>query len=199
MRQAYDPARPRRRSIRLPLYDYAAPGWYFVTLCAQHRACLFGEVAGETVRLSTAGRIVQAAWDDLPSHYPRVVLDAFVVMPNHLHGIVGITEGEADPDSATRPDGVGAIHELPLLARDKTPRHIQRRRMLLPMVVGRLKTTTAKEINRLCGTPGEKVWQRNYWERVLRDERELTLARDYIVTNPLRWHLDRLHPNQRPW
>lgn len=71
--------------------------------------------------------------------------------------------------------------------------------MLLPKAIGRLKMTTAKEINQMRGTPGTKVWQRNYWERVLRDERELGLARDYIRQNPLRWHLDRLHPDQRPW
>lgn len=214
---AYDPARHRRRSIRLPSYDYAAPGWYFVTICVQHRACLFGEVAGETVRLSPAGRIVQAAWDDLPNHYPNLVLDAFVVMPNHVHGILGLTAGAAEPDGATGtdgvtgpdgangPDGVGA----PLVGARPEAELSRHRAGTRPAptlgdIVGAFKSRTTNAYIRGIRTQDwppfdRRLWQRNYWERVLRNERELTLARDYVVTNPLRWHLDRLHPDRRPW
>ena len=113
----YDPKRHRRRSIRLPGYDYTTPGAYFITLCAHRRACLFGEVAGGRVRLNALGRAVLARWKALPRH-ARVRLDAFVIMPNHVHGILilpdvrrddGIPVRRGDPDrgDSGRRDGPG--------------------------------------------------------------------------------------------
>ena len=180
----YDPARqslPRtpmrgRRSIRLRHHDYASPGAYFVTVCVQHRACLLGDVLGETVRLSEAGRIVQAAWDDLPEHYPHVALDAFVVMPNHIHGILCILDGGNATDG-DGPDRRGLINQTPTWILMNT------RGDSLGKIVRRFKAQATRHI-RLGGSPAF-AWQRTYWERVLRDQRELDCARRYIRDNPL--------------
>ena len=117
------------------------------------------------MRLSPAGGIVGAFWKDLPSRYPNVELDAFVVMPNHVHGIIMIF--------------VGAIHELPLC------QQTSRRRMLLPKIIGYIKMNTAKQINQLRNAHGVPVWQRNYYEHVIRNEESLNIIRQYIAENPV--------------
>jgi len=177
------PSRGHRRSLRVPGYDYSQPGAYFVTICTHGKDALLGKVVDGTVHLSEAGQIVQACWEELPTRYPEMVLDAFVVMPNHLHGIVVIAVEVAQSQAPA----VGAIHELPL------PQHVQRRRMLLPRAVGYFKRNAAKRIKQLRGTPGVPVWQRNYYERVIRNERELAAVREYIALNPLQWELDPEH------
>ncbi len=188
----YDTAHHRRRSIRLPGYDYSQPGAYFVTLCVQHRLCLFGEVEDGLMVLSESGRIVQSVWDDLPRHYPNIRLDAFVVMPNHIHGIISIVDTSA-PD-ANR-------HRRGLINQTPTPddRWISMRTEGDPLgkIVRAFKARGTRRI-RLNGCP-EFAWQRNYFERVLRNEHELDLARQYIRDNPLRWHLDRMHPTHQSW
>ncbi len=117
----------------------------------------------------------------------EVVLDAFVVMPNHVHGIIGIIGGGTTPA-----DGVGAHGRAPLRGgiAFRPPKS-------LGALVAGFKCAVTTRINRHRGTPGAKVWQRGYYERVLRDERELGIARRYIADNPLRWPLDRLHPDRR--
>ncbi|MBM3189988.1 MAG: hypothetical protein FJZ90_14855 [Chloroflexi bacterium] len=101
MTMRYDPDRHHRRSIRLRGYDYASAGAYFVTICAQGRMCLFGEIAGREMALNGAGEMVRRLWDELPTRYPGVTLDAFVLMPNHLHGILVIM-GTASTGSDSR-------------------------------------------------------------------------------------------------
>lgn len=197
---SYDPTRHHRRSVRLRHYDYAQPGAYFVTICTHHRACLLGAVAAEAVRLSAAGRIVQAAWNDLPRHYPHVALDAFVVMPNHLHGIIQIIDL-----AVTDAHAVGADPRVRPVARHAAiPNQGAHAGAPLPRIVQWWKTMTTNAYIRGVRVQGwprfdGRLWQRNYWERVLRDERELGLARDYILQNPLRWHLDRMPPARRAW
>jgi len=184
----HDPDRHNRRSIRLQGHDYSQAGVYFITICTQDRACLFGDVVNGDMRLNDAGRIVQAVWYGLPNHHSGIGLDAFVVMPNHVHGVVVI--GTAF---------VGAIHESPLqkqpLPTQSGPAHIaDRRRMLLSKIIGRFKMVSAKQINVLRETPGIPVWQRNYYEHVIRNEDYLNHIRQYILDNPLRWDLDRENP-----
>jgi Transposase and inactivated derivatives len=131
------------------------------------------------------GAIVQSCWDEISRHFLRVRLDAFVLMPNHIHSIIVIS------------DRVGAIHELPLqkLSQQRDERlRIFRRRMLVPKVVGHIKMNTAKRINASRGTPGIPLWQRNYYEHIIRNENELHRIREYIQTNPLRWEFDRENP-----
>ena len=103
----YDPNRHHRRSIRLKGYDYSQAGAYFITICTQDRACLFGKVVNGEMQLNDAGRMVLAEWNMLPERFPHVVLDAFVVMPNHVHGIVVITNPATDDTATTAPTIVG--------------------------------------------------------------------------------------------
>ena len=168
--------RHQRRSIRLPDYDYSQPGAYFVTLCAHERETLFGDVVDDVMRLNDYGEIVVAVWDDLPGHYSHVELDAFVIMPNHVHGIIVIAD-----------NAVGARHASPLQSRPT-----------LGIIVGSYKSAVTKRINELRHTPGVSVWQRNYYEHVVRSEHELNTIRAYIQNNPLRWALDHDNPINAP-
>ncbi len=168
-----------RRSIRLPEYDYTQPGAYFVTLVTRQREPLFGVVAEGDVRLTAAGEAVWEVWKSLPGRYPQIELDTAVVMPNHFHGILWINES------------VGAIHELPL---PPDERRSSRRKMLLPLVIGYFKMNSAKRINQILGSQGAPIWQRNYYEHIIRDKRELSRIRQYICANPLQWELDSENP-----
>jgi len=123
---------------------------------------------------NAAGRIVWELWRSLPGRYPGIALDEAVVMPDHFHGIVVIEETP-----------VAVIHELP--QREEGSDRVLRRRMLLPMVIGYFKMNSAKRINLLLGRPGVPVWQRNYYERIIRDERAFARIRAYIRSNPENW------------
>lgn len=151
-----------RQSLRLKNYGYHNAGSYFVTICAQQRACIFGEIINGNVLLTEAGALAQRVWTELPTHYPNVKLDEFVVMPNHMHGIVTLK------NPATS----------------------------LSEIVRAFKTFSARHINILRGTQGMPVWQRNYFERVIRDENELLLVREYIRNNPMQWALDEENPER---
>jgi putative transposase len=177
----FDPDKYHRRSVRLQGYDYSQPGAYFVTICTHGQECIFGYVIDDLMELSPYGEMVWQTWRGLPERFERVELDQFVVMPNHVHGIVVITPPNVGAIQ------VGVIHELPL--------QTQRRRMLLPRVVGYFKMNASKAINELRGTPGTPVWQRNYYEHIVRNERELRAIREYILDNPLNWQLDRENPH----
>ncbi|MSQ26590.1 MAG: transposase [Dehalococcoidia bacterium] len=178
----FDPERHHRRSVRLRNYDYRQAGAYFVTIVAKDRECLFGEVVEESIFLSVADRMVAAIWDGLPAHYPQVELDAFVVMPNHIHGIVVIT----NTDVNTVPN-VGAGLK-PALAPNARP--------ALPGIVRALKTFSARRINAARNAPGTAVWQRGYHERISRDEPELDRIRRYIEGNPAQWETDEENPQR---
>jgi len=186
----YNPQIHHRRSIRLQDYDYSSEGAYFVTICARHRECLFGEIQNEQMILNEYGKIVEQCWLDLPNHYHNIVLDAYIIMPNHFHGIIFIT------DNVDNVDNVRAIHELhlhelplhelPLQSSQQSSQ--QRRKMLLPKIIGRFKMNAAKQINQIRNTPGIPVWQRNYYEHIIRNEESLNNIRNYIVNNPSKWY-----------
>ncbi len=199
MNGLYDPRKHDRRSIRLKGYDYSRAGAYFITIVVKRRECLFGEIADGQMQLNEFGHIVESVWDQLPARYPGIELDSFGVMPNHVHGVVVIT---ADAVGA---NPVGAIHELPLpesLLRESPPRDThdpaQRRKMLLPKIVGYFKMNAAKQINLARQTPGLPLWHRNYYEHIIRNEADLKRIRDYIQANPARWAGDQLHPGAPP-
>jgi len=180
---SYDPERHHRRSIRLKGYDYTRPGAYFVTISTYQRECLFGKLVDGEMRLNAYGEIVRDEWFKTAQIRPNVLLtaDEFVVMPNHIHGIIWIVD-----DLETRP--VGATRRV-------APTATQRPRGPEPgsiaAIVGSFKSAVAKRINRMRQTRGAAVWQRNYYEHIIRNERALRAIRRYILENPLRWHLDR--------
>lgn len=216
----YDPDIHHRRSIRLREYDYSSTGAYFVTICTQGRECLFGQVLDGTLHLNDAGRMVSEWWLKLPGKFPGVALNEYMIMPNHFHGIVMINDAETvGADPRVRPDvadpcvctyygkDVGADpcvcpdYDMP----ENAGGHVGPEKMgghtgpPLQRVVQWFKTMTTNAY--ICGVNEHgwppfagRLWQRNYYERVIRDERELAAARKYIVENPLKWHLDREHP-----
>jgi len=173
--QTSKPTRQNRRSIRLRGYDYSQAGAYFVTVCAQDRLCLFGGIADGEMRLNDAGRTVQTVWDALPDHYPQVEMDVCVIMPNHVHGIIILAVGAGFKPAPTKP--------APAM------------RHGLPEIVRAFKTFSARRINEMRGMPGGKIWQRNYYEHIIRNDDELNRIREYIANNPAQWEMDRENPN----
>ncbi len=170
----------RRRPVRLRGYDYTQPGAYFVTICVNRHRCIFGEVRDDAVSLNESGQIVWECWNDLARHYPHVETDAFVVMPNHVHGIVMLTR-----------TNVGAgLRPAP------TRSHLELSRHGLPEIVRALKSFSARGVNQLRATPGARVWQRGYHERVVRNNEELNRIRQYISENPARWSDDEYRPSR---
>ncbi len=191
---ASTPKPHNRRSIRLQGYDYSQPGAYFVTLCVQDHHCLFGHIEDSVMVHNAIGTIVTDAWEWLARQYDHVDLDAFVIMPNHMHGIIVLSEL-----------GRGGSRTAPtIIHRKNTPdgkiTHPQRKP--LGRLIGSCKTISTKRINMFRQTPGTSVWQRNYWEHVIRNGRTLDAARQYITQNPLHWELDRCNTNPKhadPW
>jgi putative transposase len=166
-----------RNSIRLRAHDYTSSGAYFVTVCAAQKQHLFGDILEGEMALNDLGRIVLECWNALPEHFPNVALDEFVVMPNHVHGIVLI---ERPP--------VGARHASPLHATEKPKNGVPAGS--LGAIVGSFKSAVTKRVNESRGPPGVPVWQRNYHERIIRSDRELEDTRRYVTNNPLAWALD---------
>ena len=207
---SYDPELHKRRSIRLPKYDYSLPGVYFVTICTQNRKCLFGDIADGIMRPNDAGRTAQRCWDDIPNHFPHVALDMVVIMPNHVHGILMITEpppvgvdvgagavGDAGAGAGAGA-AVGAKNFSPLqppLQPPQPPRqHLPRPRgtsKTIGSIVRGFKIGVTKWMRE--NTAVHDVWQRNFWEHVVRDEPELSRIREYVQNNPVRWEMDRLY------
>jgi len=165
----------RRRSIRLKGYDYACRGAYFVTACAHGKECIFD--------LPELRDAVEEAWRQIPVHFPNARPDESVVMPNHVHGIVWIVGANTV---------VGAQHAAPL----PEPHTLAVKPGSLGAIVRSFKAAAAKRVNEIRGTPGAAVWQRNYYERVIRNEDELGSIREYIHVNPLKWELDRENPRR---
>jgi putative transposase len=166
--------RPVRRSIRIPQADYSHPGAYFITLCAFNKRCLFGTVENAAVRLNPIGEIARACWIEIPHHFPNVTSDTFVVMPNHMHGILVIKER--------------ARHAVPL----RPPIESFRRPVhgSVPTIVRSYKSAVTRLVRKSLKNESFEVWQSNYFERVLRDGSEFSKATRYILENPMMWRLE---------
>ena len=165
-----------RRSIRLKGYDYSQSGAYFVTVCTQNRECLFGEiVAGEMV-LNEFGKIVADEWIKTGEIRDEIELDAWVVMPNHFHGIVIIRRGD-------RPVAPTPVAPTPAPLSGPRPKSIG-------SLMSGFKSAVTKRINEIRKTPGISVWQRNYYEHIIRNEKSLENIRNYIIHNPAQWEED---------
>ena len=167
--------RLHRRSTRLPGYDYAQPGAYFVTMVTAGRQCLFGEIIGQEMQLNLLGQIVQDEWQRTPQIRREIELGAFIVMPNHFHGIVVISA-----DAAMAASAVGATGRSPLRPRGPSTRS-------LGALIAGFKSSVTKQINIARGTPSTPVWQRNYYEHVIRDDKDWEIIHRYIHSNPLTW------------
>lgn len=170
----YNPDKRRRRSIRLKDYDYSQAGAYFVTICTYNKECVFGDIKDGKIELSEIGKVASKYWVEIPEHFSCVQLDEFVVMPNHIHGIVII-------------NSVGVQNFEPLQHKYQ---HI------IPKSIGSIIRTYKSAVSHWCKTNGyvHFRWQRNYYEHVIRNANDLYEIREYIVNNPLKWDLDTENP-----
>jgi putative transposase len=187
----------RRRSIRLEAYDYSHPGGYFVTICTRNRECLLGEILGGQMVLSEYGEIAKKEWLRSEEIRREIKLDEFVVMPNHIHGIIIFTNVGATGGSPTQS---GATGEPPTQARatDRSPLQLSKqhgplKRSLGSLVAGYKFATTKRSIQIGRGIT-TSIWQRNYYEHVIRNETDLEEIREYIENNPAKWLEDKNHP-----
>ncbi len=197
----YDPDKHHRRSIRLPEWDYRQAGAYFVTLVIHGRETLLGQVVDGEMVLSPFGRVAATMWQRLQSHFPRVRLDEFVVMPNHLHGIVWLVSNGERRDEAslatpwqTEDSSFGERGGQDMTTMGM-PHPYKLESGSLGAIVGNFKSVTARRINRMRHTPSAPVWQRNYYERIIRNERELNAIRQYVLNNPTTWDEDSENPH----
>ena len=181
---SYDPQKHHRRSIRLKGYDYTQSGMYFITICTHHRECLFGQIVGPandtpfqkpTMMLNPYGEITRTEWLKTPSLRPSVQLGEWIIMPNHLHGILIITT----PTTKALPDN---------------PPKWQSPSQTIGAIVRGFKAAVTKQINQQRSTPNLPVWQRNYWEHIIRNEESYIHIAHYIHNNPATWPDDKLHP-----
>jgi putative transposase len=186
----YNPDIHHRQSIRLKHYDYSQHGAYFVTICVQDKQEMFGTIDDGVMRLNKHGEIAQQVWESLPTRFPGTDIDYFVVMPNHFHGII------------VRIDEIGDIHHM----KNAEEQHISsltrgtlqmyanapQRWQSLGEIVRTFKAATCRNIHKEGCT--EFVWQRNYYESIVRNDEHLHTLRNYIVNNPNTWHKDTLNP-----
>jgi len=165
---------PERKALRLEHYDYNSPGAYFITFCTHNRRNLLSHIVGAIhespeVQLTDFGKIVDTVIQTMPPHI-HAAIDRYVIMPNHVHLILLITEE----------DMLRAIHESPLQGRS-----------ILSKAVGYIKMNASKEIRRHCG--GITLWQRGYYDHVIRGREDYEMIAKYIQENPIRWELDTLY------
>jgi putative transposase len=205
----YDPAKHKRRSIRFQGYDYSAPGAYFITICTHQRQCLFGQIVAGQMELNATGLWVQACWQRLPDCFPLLTLDQFVIMPNHLHGILWLGDdtpcgdngasrtsrrGEAFGQNTLEQPEVSLPNASPLPHPNVSPIHPKGTQSgSISAIIQNFKSISTRRINQLQNSAGSPLWQRNYYERIVWDNTSLQRIRDYIRNNPLSWEQDQLH------
>jgi REP-associated tyrosine transposase len=182
----FNPCVHHRRSVRLPSYNYAQDGAYFVTICTYNKECIFDD---DELRATAA-----SVWQTVAPTAGGAV-DEFVVMPNHLHGIIWIADRYAV--GAQQPQGVPSVHFLDSQCRSNLDHPVAaplQRFAVVPRSLGAIvrafKSATAKRINNIRRTPGAPLWQRNYYEHIIRDEDDLLRIREYILDNPRKWAED---------
>ncbi len=198
MGDAYDKYRTHHTSRRLRGYSYTRPAAYFVTVCTKDRVCLFGEITDGQMRLNEIGQIVDEEWRRSEALREEVTLDVHVVMPNHVHGVVVIapSDGEVDPHGYDLMPGDRGSDMARHVATSSKPQFGNPEAGSLGTIVGAFKSAATRRINASRNTPGATVWQRNYHDRILRDEDEWRRCRQYIETNPARWIEDENHPTR---
>jgi putative transposase len=180
----YDPNRHHRQSIRLRGYDYTQAGAYFVTIVVQNREHLLGEIVDGVMRLNDYGRVVLEEWNKLPVRFPQVTLDTSAIMPTHLHGVIVIGgRGEASAGQSRVSSSTLSADASPLQPNGTVSGS-------LGAIMQNFKSTSSRRVNALRNTPGAKLWQRDYFERVIRNDRELNAIRQYIIDNPMNWDSD---------
>ena len=162
------------------------------------RQCLLGEIIDGAMKLNKYGEIVSETYQWLAQRYPYLILDEWIIMPNHFHGIMVITNQSRRGGSRTTPttDITLTLNRKDIILTYKNlPINPELKRKSLGRLIGAFKTVSTKQINLIRNTPGTKIWQRNYYEHIIRNEKSLNKIREYIVNNPLSWQNDQLHPD----
>jgi putative transposase len=191
----YNPDIHHRRSIRLQDFDYTQPGMYFLTFCTQDMECLFGEVIENSVILNTFGEIAKEEWLKTPVIRKYVALGEFIIMPNHVHAMLEILDVGATRRVAPNAHLDQTIHLVPSDSNLSRATHRVAPTGPAPgsvgAIVGQFKSVVTKQINSMRNTRGISIWQRNYYEHVVRNNESLADICDYIINNPQRWVLDK--------
>lgn len=178
----YDPNIHHRRSIRLKGYDYSQAGAYFITICVQDRACLFGKIINGKMILNEMGQIAYDEWLKTSELRKNVELDVFVIMPNHIHGIIILNgRGELHSPNNNTPNTNSGECNSPLRGPSNN----------IGAIVRGYKSSVTKRLNLL--NIGCAVWQRNYHEHIIRDEQSYQRISDYIINNPTKWEDDKFY------
>ena len=188
MNMKYDPLKHHRRSIRLNGYDYSQPGSYFITICAQNRECLFGDISDKKTVLNDIGQMVELVWKKMPERFYNTKLDEYIIMPNHLHGIIVIQKVDLILNIEMPNDNYQVDVEL------------QKCIPTIGDIIGSFKSLSAMEYIRGVQKSGWKsfdkhLWQRNYYEHIIRNKNEFEKIRYYIRGNPSQWENDEENPD----
>ena len=189
----------RVESTRIPEYNYSQPGGYFITVCTKEREYYFGEIFNANMRLSKAGEIVKQCLLDLPFHYPNVQIDEFVIMPNHIHAILIITDVETGlrPVSKTTINPAKIISDCNIKSLETGLRPVSTKTHGIPEFVRALKSFSTRKINIARNSRTPEIWQSRYYEHVIRSEKEMKRIRESIFFNPINWDNDEdnIHKN----
>lgn len=190
----YNPDIHKRQSIRLKGYDYSQSGFYFITICCYQRECLFGDIINSQIILNNFGELVKKEWLKSAEIRKEIKLGEFVIMPNHFHGIVIINQKNNNYNHVHTND-VGANGRSPLQEIQSSPQQISMKPKSLSSLIAGFKSATTKKINIIRDTPKTPVWQRNYYDHIIRNDQSLERIREYVQNNHLSWENDQLHPN----
>ena len=212
MKSKFDSQLHHRKSIRLREYDYSQAGAYFVTIVAWQRECLFGEIVDGEMKLSQYGKIVQKWRNEIPIHFPNVEISAFIIMPNHIHGIIILADGRGAVPAPDNEPGFASMKSMPIQGTGSSENKTHKQdisleqsggtpplqRPTLGQVVAYFKYQSSKEMNLLDGSGVvTKFWQRNYYEHIIRNEREMDRIWRYIEGNPSAWEEDEENPHRK--
>jgi putative transposase len=176
--ESYDKSKMHSRSMRLKDYNYSQEGAYFITICAYNRQHIFGDIINEQMNLNRYGETAFSCWQQIPEHFGNVDLDVFAILPNHIHGIVSISE---------------ARHAMPLID-DKLRAFGERVPGSISTIIASYKSATTKVIHSLPDSSHRQIWQRGFYDHVIRDDNDLDQIREYIEANHLLWSQDHENP-----
>ena len=192
----FDPKVHHRRSIRLQGYDYSQAGAYYVTIVTWHREFLFGEIVNNETKLNKVGKIVDWEWLELPKRLPYIELGARVVMPNHFHGILFIHEniGATRQGQTISQSGTESLQTITSESIDRSPLPRGPKPASLGAIIAQFKSRVTKRIWKFPELNNTPIWQRNYYEHVIRNQTDLQNKTDYIEANPLLWDEDDENP-----
>jgi REP element-mobilizing transposase RayT len=174
---------------RLQYWDYSAPADYFITIVTQNRDCIFGTIENGIMKLSKYGKIVKTEFFKINQYHKRAILDEYIIMPNHVHCIITLTDYDND---------VEKIHGFSLQPSQQPQSAIKqyrklRRNMVLIKILGKFKQQSSKQINILRNSPGTKNWQRDFYDHIIRNDISFQRIKNYIINNPLKWNNDNLY------